>query len=65
MYVYKITVRFNPSRKYKLIKLLTFIWVPYKTYVGNLFANVIILFFSIRQAVTSENSACRRELERL
>ena len=27
MYVYKTTLRFISARKYKLIKLLTFIWV--------------------------------------
>ena len=40
----KTTQMFISARKYKLIKLLTFICVSYKTDVGNFFVDVILLF---------------------
>ena len=57
MYVYKTTLRFSSTRKCKLIKLLTFIWVLKfikvsgcytKPTSATFFANVIMLFFNIR-----------------
>ena len=44
IYVYKRTQRFTYARKYKLIKLLTFISVPYETDVGKFFGGLIMLF---------------------
>ena len=35
IYVYKTTQKLTSACKYKLIKLLTFILVPYETDVGN------------------------------
>ena len=43
IYVFKTMQRFTSARKYKLIKLLTYILVPYETDVGNVFADTIII----------------------
>ena len=67
--VYKATSRFTSARKYKLIKLLTFIWVLTFIEVSGCYTKLPLVTFYQRDNAffqhTSAIAACRHELEGL